>query len=384
LLQTWHIPTRTQGIQPRDVGDVIFQKLKMSGTGSLETTGAARRKTSGVDLETSTAKRRRTVDGIRSTLYCPVREPLSEIQLSSKLLPLFHSMTPQPQCVQVWPHGNESIKLVNSKFGMVPIGSVLSYQQPAGVVSSSPSSSFPHFVLPHISTNYCYCLNADENAIFKSLQVSPDQTLAWELETRTQSSSSTWHSLRKHRLTASIFKSVCVRQRDYETLARRLCSGKKVQTAAMKYGIDNESKAADLYVDISERQLSTVGFVVNPSACYLGASPDRRVFDPDTDDLYGLLEIKCSTRDSIAMCPFLKHDSGTFKLKLSHDYYYQVMGQMGITGATWCDFLVMCQRDFHWERIYYDHEFFTEMKNKLDKFYFDHFLPCLARGAAEL
>ena len=33
-------------------------------------------------------------------------------------------------------------------------------------------------------------------------------------------------------------------------------------------------------------------------------------------------------------------------------HFYQSQGQMGLTGAKWCDFMVYCDNDYHIERIY--------------------------------
>ncbi|ESO95568.1 hypothetical protein LOTGIDRAFT_175144 [Lottia gigantea] len=104
------------------------------------------------------------------------------------------------------------------------------------------------------------------------------------------------------------------------------------------------------------------GLVINPSCSYLGCSPDRKVYDPTANPPYGLLEIKCpSSVDSICDIKCLKLDKQTYKLRQSHDYFFQVMGQMAITGLTWC---------FHLERIYYSNDKWINMKDKLDIFYF--------------
>ena len=45
-------------------------------------------------------------------------------------------------------------------------------------------------------------------------------------------------------------------------------------------------------------------------------------------------------------------DGGKF-LNRNHDYFYQVMGQLCLTGASWCDFMVWCPEDHFVERIYF-------------------------------
>ena len=72
-----------------------------------------------------------------------------------------------------------------------------------------------------------------------------------------------------------------------------------------------------------------MGFVVNPGCPHLGASPDYIVFYPtETDDPFGLLERKCL---AIRNAKCLKSSNAELTLRKTHDYYYQIQGQLGIT-----------------------------------------------------
>ena len=51
-------------------------------------------------------------------------------------------------------------------------------------------------------------------------------------------------------------------------------------------------------------------------------------------------------------------EDNTPQLKRRHDYYYQVIGQLGITGARYCDFIV-------WTLVDVDTELWQEMIDKL-------------------
>ena len=64
-------------------------------------------------------------------------------------------------------------------------------------------------------------------------------------------------------------------------------------------------------------------------------------------------------------------------LKTTHEHYYHVRGQMGLTGASWCDFYVQVLEDFHCERIIADRKIFKSIKEEFDQFYFIHFLHAL-------
>ena len=148
-------------------------------------------------------------------------------------------------------------------------------------------------------------------------------------------------------------------------------------TAQMKFGIENEPGAARTYSEITGNSVYLCGFVINPSAPHLGTSPDRKVFDPNATPQYGLLEIKCPSKDSFTECQFLVQNKNnqSYKLKTSHNYYFQMIGLMALTGLNWCDFFVKCRQDFHMERIPFDQEKWKSMKSSLDKFYFEELLP---------
>lgn len=167
---------------------------------------------------------------------------------------------------------------------------------------------------------------------------------------------------------------MCSRRSDFEALASQMLNNRNIQTAAIKFGIENEPVAADLYAKTFGYNVHRVGFVVNPSCFFLGCSPDRRVYDPDNDSAsWGLLEIKCTVGGSVTTCDYLQGKDG-FKLKKSHAYYYQVMGQMGLTGSQWCDFFVYARDDFHSERIMFDGDFFDKMMEQLVAFFFSVYI----------
>lgn len=89
--------------------------------------------------------------------------------------------------------------------------------------------------------------------------------------------------------------------------------------------------------------LAKCGLVVHPDALWLGVSPDGLEDDPLERPSFGLVEIKCPNVQSYIDCKYLKVDHGVHKLKESHCYYWQVQGQMLITGYEWCDFVTFSQ-----------------------------------------
>ena len=73
--------------------------------------------------------RKKRTTGVKNTVYKPFEAPMSSINLPAVLSPLFSDITPNPGYMRIWPDEIENIELVDSKYGPVPKGSVLSYQQ---------------------------------------------------------------------------------------------------------------------------------------------------------------------------------------------------------------------------------------------------------------
>ena len=50
-------------------------------------------------------------------------------------------------------------------------------------------------------------------------------------------------------------------------------------------------------------------------------------------------------------------------------YYFQVQGQLAITGKKWCDFVVWTlKQPMYVERIYFDENLWNDMLNNLSNF----------------
>ena len=86
-----------------------------------------------------------------------------------------------------------------------------------------------------------------------------------------------------------------------------------------------------------------------------------------------LENIKSSVLKSKNISPFLvpsEHHSceavnGHCKLKRNHAYFAQVQGQMGVSGASWCDFIVYTKKGISVERIAFDPAYWAELRQKL-------------------
>ena len=69
-------------------------------------------------------KKKRKVSGVTSTVYKPFEEPLWSLDLPEILNPTFEGLNPKPGLLRIWPDDDEAVLLTESKYGLVPKGSV--------------------------------------------------------------------------------------------------------------------------------------------------------------------------------------------------------------------------------------------------------------------
>ena len=119
---------------------------------------------------------------------------------------------------------------------------------------------------------------------------------------------------------------------------------------------------------------------------WLGASPDRIITDVNESPKFGIVEIKCpyskrdvtvseACEDNSFYCSMI---DGNPKLKENSEYHYQVQGQMALTGASWCDFVVMTKKSISIERIRFNVAIWDVMCQIINNFYFSHYLKYAA------
>ena len=126
---------------------------------------------------------------------------------------------------------------------------------------------------------------------------------------------------------------------------------------------------------------------MSPKIFFLGCSPDGKVVDSVSRDQFGLAEVKCPsskfnvTPEEACSDPSfcLELVNGSPRLKRNHEYYDQIQGQMALTGAKWCDFVVYSSRGLNIERIPFDKERWSYVLAILHRTYFRYFLPAAAK-----
>lgn len=173
--------------------------------------------------------------------------------------------------------------------------------------------------------------------------------------TRLQTQSHLWFEHRKGRLTASTFGAVC--RTSVDKPSQSLVSKILQQCPPPKSdaGTDNESKARAAYeltakTDHSSFSLETTGLHVNPKYPHLGASPDGLISCSCCGK--GWLEIKCpySVRHTTPMnASYLKATEDGYELSRTHDYFFQMQGQLAILERSFCDFVCWTPHGLHIE-----------------------------------
>uniref|UniRef100_A0A8C9X6E5 YqaJ viral recombinase domain-containing protein n=1 Tax=Sander lucioperca TaxID=283035 RepID=A0A8C9X6E5_SANLU len=273
---------------------------------------------------------------------------------------------------------SSDVPLVDSMFGTVQEGSVLSYQMPTKVVPQT----FPHRDAPSPPqlplcdyrlgpSNCAFVYTEQQHHHMASLETSLEMAHQIEISTKEQSTCTEWHQLRHPRITSTRFREVChtKAQTSAENLAKRLLRPCH-QTADMRRGLEMECTAIEEYCRVREVNHYQCGFLIHPDAPWMGSSPDGMVYDPKSQPVFGLVEVKCPNVASYVDCPYIALRDGTPTLRKTHPYFWQIQGQMLVSGCEWCDFVVYTQEDMFVERIPRDNEITDIIKERVDYFFF--------------
>ena len=206
-------------------------------------------------------------------------------------------------------------------------------------------------------------------------QISDEQATQIERDTKGQAICKLWHAERAKRITASRFGRICkmTDRTDKTKLATSLQEQNMISAAPLEYGRKHESTAIKAYCNKTSNNVTPSGLVVCTERPYLACSPDGIIDDAT------IVEVKCpySSRDkpiTPVTVPYLKFDAnGKVVLSDTHDYMYQVQGNMFITGTTMCHLVVFTLVDLVVVDVPYDASFVTEMLAKLDSFFSEHY-----------
>ncbi|CAN7946809.1 unnamed protein product [Ixodes hexagonus] len=227
-------------------------------------------------------------------------------------------------------------------------------------------------------------------SVYDCLMISKAEADFLERSTRKQSRSEAWHLHRRGRITASNFSRVkTLQESSSPTLLITNIMGYSTDTnmggqmpPQILWGIEKEPVARQSFVDIealkhTDFNVAKSGLVVNPLWPYLGASPDGIVSCACCPQ--AVLEIKCSYKyrhvhlSTVNDKDFYLDEDMT--LQEDHAHYFQIQGQMALTGLQMGYFVVWTECSLVTITIQRDEQLWEELLTKLESFFLRHILP---------
>ncbi|KAF2884822.1 hypothetical protein ILUMI_21355, partial [Ignelater luminosus] len=192
-------------------------------------------------------------------------------------------------------------------------------------------------------------LDNEITKIMERLQIASKQIqLDLEQKTRGQYSNPRYVTEKMHRLTASNFGAV-IRRRpstSCDALVRRILGRTYFTSPAIEYWLRNESVALQKFTEKTGKIVNQCGLLVDLEHGFLGASPDGIINANEICEvkcLHTVAKLDLTLEQAVKMkkvaCLKLAKDM-SISINKQHDYYYQIQGQLAITGAHVCNFIV--------------------------------------------
>ncbi|XP_078364151.1 uncharacterized protein LOC144648490 [Oculina patagonica] len=326
-LQSWHKRGRGDSIHPQPVMDLVVTKIKP-------------------DDEKSDKP-------VLCQLYEARKITKPDVSEEERFKKAIAAINPKMGIATLSP--NASSEMVQTKYGSSPVGSTNSYQLSyteanfpvyanISTVPRSPDintgiNNYPRFPLKDTQPRvYPDTLTSEQRTFLSSLEVDEDELNKIEMETREQVGSERWREERRFRFTASRFHLISRRKKNHDTFAKQL---------------------------INPEEFSSRHTVIS------GRLPAVKL-------------MKVMAEESVFNCPIGGQEAKTYiffhmdlsrkGLEITSNYYAQVQGQLAITGASWCDFVVYTFKGMSIQRITFDQQFWDNISQSLSGYYFRHFI----------
>ena len=198
-------------------------------------------------------------------------------------------------------------------------------------------------------------------------------------ETTEQQSCRMWYEVRQPRITASQCKRCILRPTTSPTKAVQevLMYGAKVQTRAMKEGIEWEPKIIEQFKKETGHQVHKMGFVISESHPFLGASPDGITEEGKLVEVKKVVSKEGEfLSDTLCRLSIYKRSAdGKISLNRNHKYFYQIQQQLFCTKLEACHFIICNGEEIHTDIVVFHLNFWNEILPKLEAFYYEHMFP---------
>ncbi|XP_059931851.1 uncharacterized protein LOC132474935 isoform X2 [Gadus macrocephalus] len=234
-----------------------------------------------------------------------------------------------------------------------------------------------------------------EKVVLEGGELTPGVVEEVEVLTRGQRDNPAWFEWRKHRITASNVHRIAHSRFVNGTsstppgsyVANITGQGSRVQTRAMRWGVDMEARAVKEYQVLKSKLLGREvvvqdsGLFIDPKRPWLAASPDGIVIDKLSGQRMLCLEVKCpfkhkdrkveeACKEDKDFCLQIQElpNQPVYRLKKNHSYYSQIQCQLAVTGMDQADLAVFTLKETALVPVPFDPEFWEETLSKLQRF----------------
>lgn len=192
-----------------------------------------------------------------------------------------------------------------------------------------------------------------------------------EKKIKDQSKNVEWKRQRLLRITSTNFHKICTMttKTDVDSFVRKLMCHTEINTLPIQHGRRCEMKAIKLLEDKLNIKTKAVGLIISQSHPYLAASPDRM-------GVSFVVEVKCPYSARFKLISpetvpyiYLDDQTGLYALSETHQYYYQVQGQMFCSGKNLCLFSIFTFKHFLIIKVPRNEDFIKAMVEKLKQFF---------------
>lgn len=233
-----------------------------------------------------------------------------------------------------------------------------------------------------VSWDHAYACESREQQLLKHLKlysISDKEIEEIEVLTRGQHSKKLWYFIRCTHLTTSRLAMLFTTVSDdaLTKLAHAFVKKQHIVSKALQHGIELEPEAIAKFESIYGVKLKRPGIIISATHPYIATSLDGVLEDRV------IIEVKCPiTAKNMPInritVPYLIEDAaGNLHLDTSCPYYYQIQGQMMVSGLVEAVLVVYTIKDIKVIGVPKDENLITAIMCKTEEFYERFFKPAL-------